>query len=371
MRIGLIGYEANIKNRVGSNRYAFELLKAIYRLDKINNYVVYLPEVPLADLPKARANWHYRVVGPKKLWNFLALPRALFQERPKLDLVFSPGHYVPLITSCPLVISIMDLGFWRFPEQFTRGIYWKLKFWTSWSVKKAKHILAISEATKKDLVKFYGLPEDKITVTYPGMNQKKLRIANYELRVEKIRRKYRIRHDYLLFLGTLKPNKNIEGLLRAFKILVDEDWGLDLVIAGRTGWLFESIGKLVVELGVQKRVVFTDFVPDEKVPILMRGAKALVNPSFWEGFGMPVVEAMSLGVPVVVSDRGSLPEIVGQAGVVVNPDEARDIARGIKLTLNDQEKWRRLGPEQAKKFSWEKCARQTLKVLEEIKRENS
>ncbi|MFH1841120.1 MAG: glycosyltransferase family 1 protein [Candidatus Shapirobacteria bacterium] len=356
MKIGLIGYEANVKNRVGSNRYAFELIKALYRLDQKNNYLVYLPEVPLSDLPIPRANWQYRVVGPKKMWNFWALPRALFKEKPKLDLVFNPGHYAPLLTPCPLVISVMDLGFLRFPGQFTRKIYWQLKYWTEWSAKKAKHIFAISQATKKDLIKFYKLPENKITVTYPGINKSTVEI-------KKIKEKFIIKNDYILFLGTLKPNKNIEGLIRAFKILVDEETKLDLVVAGRKGWLFESIYRLVVELGLEERVVFTDFVPDEEVPMLMTGARALVTPSFWEGFGIPVVEAMNLGVPVVVSDRGSLSEVVGPAGVVVDPTKPAAIARGIKIAIENRDKLRESGKEQAKKFSWEVCAQQTLAKL--------
>jgi glycosyltransferase involved in cell wall biosynthesis len=366
MKIGLIGYEANVKNRVGSNRYAFELLKAIYRLDKINNYVVYLPEVPLADLPKARANWRYRVVGPKKGWNFLGLPLALLRERPKLDLIFNPGHYLPLVIPCPAVVAVMDLGFLRFPEQFTKEIFWQLKYWTWWSVKRAKRVLAISEATKKDLVRFYNLPVDKIVVAYPGVKQKKSEIRNLKFETEKIKKKYGIEGEYILSVGTLKPNKNIEGLLESFRVLIDQGWHGQLVVAGRKGWLFESIGQRVVELSLQGRVILTGFVPEEEIPILMGSAQVLVVPSFWEGFGIPAVEAMSLGVPVVAAEVGSLPEVVGEAGVLVDPYRSRSIAEGIKEAVSRQKELREKGLKQARKFAWERTARLTLEVLNDV-----
>jgi len=138
------------------------------------------------------------------------------------------------------------------------------------------------------------------------------------------------------------------------------------VIAGKKGWLYQTIFDKVKQLKMEKKVIFTDFVPDEDVPGLMAGAKAFVMPSFWEGFGIPVVEAMACGVPVVVSNAGSLPEIVSDAGIIVDPYEPEDIVRGINIALENREELKRKGLDQAKKFSWEECAQETLKVLERI-----
>lgn len=362
MRITLIGYEANIKNRVGSNQYAFELIKAIYQLDKKNQYTVFLPSQPLSDLPKQRKNWRYQVVGPKKLWNIFGLPRALLQQKP--GLVFNPGHYCPLFSFAPLVVSIMDLGYLRFPEQFTKPIYWKLKFWTGLSIKRAKHIFAISESTKNDIITYYKVSPDKITITYPGYDENKFKVQTSKFKVKKVEKKYRIRGDYLLFLSTLKPNKNIKGLLEAFKRLKIR--GLKLVIAGRKGWLFQSIFEKVKELGLEKEVVFTGFVDETDVPALIKGAKVFVMPSFWEGFGIPVVEAMACGTPVVVSNAGSLPEIIGEGGIIVNPYNPEEIARGIKKAIKNKDDLIKKGLKQAEKFSWQKCAEKTIKVLERM-----
>ena len=284
MKIALIGYEANVKNRVGSNQYAFELMRALYNLDFKNHYTVFLPSSPLSDLPQPRANWRYKVVGPKKLWNVLGLPVALFFHQPRPDVIFNPGHYCPLFSPAPLVVSIMDLGYLKFPQHFPKLTYWKLKFWTALSIKRAKNLLTISQSTKNDIIRHYQIDPRTITVAYPGYDQGKFKKQIGEGKTEEIKRKYKINGDYLLFLSTLKPSKNIEGLLEAFAQLKDES--LSLVITGRKGWMFETIFAKVKDLGLEKKVIFTDFVPDQEVPALLTGAKAFVLPSFWEGFGI-------------------------------------------------------------------------------------
>lgn len=362
MKIALIGYEANIKNRVGSNQYAFELMKALYELDLENQYTIYLPTPPLADLPSARNNWRYKVVGPKKFWNLFGLPLALFQQSPKPDLIFNPGHYCPLVFPAPLVVSIMDLGYLRFPQHFTKKIYWKLKFWTAFSIKRASHLLTISQATKNDIIREYGLKPERITIAYPGYDQSKFKIENRETKIEKIKKKYKIVGRYLLFLSTLKPSKNIEGLLEAFKLLKQKD--LSLVIAGKKGWLFEKIFEKVKKLALKDKVVFTNFVEEEDLAFLMAGAEVFVLPSFWEGFGIPVLEAMAVGTPVVASQVGSLPEIVNGAGILVDPYKKESIANGIKEAFNKKEELVKKGLEQVEKFNWSNCAEKVIKVLE-------
>jgi glycosyltransferase involved in cell wall biosynthesis len=379
MKIALIGYEANIKNRVGSNQYAFELMKALYELDQKNQYTIFLPTPPLPDLPPARKNWQYKIVGPRKFWNFCGLPLALFRQKPQPEVVFNPGHYCPLFFPSPLVVSIMDLGYLRHPEHFTSKIYWKLKIWTALSMKRAKHLLTISQSTKNDIIKYYQIDSKKITVAYPGYDKNKFKIQKAKGKIEEVKKKYKIKGNYILFLSTLKPSKNIEGLLAAYKILITKkasETGMSqyphvqLVIAGKKGWLFAKIFAKVKALGLKNKVIFTDFVEEEEVPLLMSGAKVFVLPSFWEGFGIPVVEAMACGTPVVVSKVGSLPEIVDDMGVIVDPYDPNDIARGISEVLHyDTAQYHSQmtkGIERAKKFSWEECARKTIKVLEKV-----
>jgi len=290
------------------------------------------------------------------------LPLALWQQKPRPNIVFNPGHYCPLVFPAPLVVSIMDLGYLRYPGHFTRKIYWKLKFWTAVSIKRAKHLLTISQATKNDIIREYGLRPERITIAYPGYDQSKFKIENRETKIEKIKKKYKINGRYLLFLSTLKPSKNIEGLLEAFKLLKKKD--LSLVIAGRKGWLFEKIFEKVKELALKDKVVFTDFVEEEDLASLMAGAEVFVLPSFWEGFGIPVLEAMAVGTPVVASRVGSLPEIVNGAGILVDPYKKESIANGIKEALNKKEELVKKGLEQSRQFNWLDCAEKVIKVLE-------
>lgn len=178
MIIGIDGNEANsvrpdINARVGVNQYAFGLLRALYETDEENTYHIYLSSPPRNDLLKERDNWEYRVIGPAKFWTQWRLPLELFLKKPRPDVFFSPSHYAPRFSPVPTVISVMDLGFYRFPKQFRKKDLWQLKSWTEYSVRKAAHILAISESTKKDIIARYGVRPEKITVTYPGYDKEK------------------------------------------------------------------------------------------------------------------------------------------------------------------------------------------------------
>lgn len=361
MLIGIDGNEANVAKRVGSNQYAFELLQALSKIETLHQFLVFLREKPLPDMPSRKKNWSYKVFGPKRFWTRWRLPLELYFGRPRPEIFFSPGHYGPLFLPMPLVCSIMDLGFLKFPDQFTRKDFLQLSSWTKKSIQKASHLFAISQATKDDIIKEFQVPEEKITVTYPGYDWKRFNLQINQEKIDAVRKKYKIENGYILFLSTLKPSKNIERLISAFK---KANLGnLKLVIAGKKGWLYDTIFSKVKELAVVDKVVFTDFVPDEDVSALMAGAQVFVLPSFWEGFGIPVLEAMACGVPVVVSQLGSLPEVVGKSGITVNPYSEESIASGIKRALENKNKMSKLGLEQVKKFSWETCAKKTLETL--------
>lgn len=367
MIIGIDGNEANVQQKVGSNQYAFELLWALYKLSNPHQWVIYLRGKPLPDMPKPRLGWSYRVFGPQKLWTQWRLPVDLYWHRPQPDIFFSPGHYTPRWLPMPLVISIMDLGYLQFPEQFTKKDLYQLTSWTVRSIKAASHILAISQTTKNDIMKAYGVFGDKITVTYPGYDEERFNTKVKGRENKRVKEKHKISGDYILFLSTLKPSKNVEGLINAFNILISQYPNIFLVIVGKKGWMYETIFSRVKSLKLFDKVLFTDFVPEEEVSTLMAGAKVFVLPSFWEGFGIPVVEAMACGVPVVVSNAGSLPEIIGEAGIIVDPYKPEDIARGINQALVQAKDLREKGLQQIKNFSWETCARKTLAVLERLK----
>ncbi len=374
MIVGIDGNEANIKNRVGVNTYAYELLRNFWKLQAIgkssHKLIVYLKEKPLPDMPEETANFIYKIIPGRGMWILTKLmPRLIFNKE-RLNVFFSPSHYLPPFTAMPLACSIMDLGYLEFSEQFTKKVFWQLKWWTAISIFVSKAVIAISNSTKREIVRHYPFAKEKTHVTYLAYDADKFNQDISENDVRRVKNKYSIVDDYILYLGTLKPSKNIEDLIEAFSQISRRGPQISLVIAGKKGWMYESIFKKAEELGLKTKIIFTDFVDEEDKPGLTRGAKIFVLPSFWEGFGLDALNAMACGVPVVASNVGSLPEVVGDAGILVNPNSVDSIAKGINSVLSmpksDYNNMVQKGLAQAKKFSWGKTAGQTLKILESI-----
>jgi len=376
--VGIDGNEANVKNRLGVNVYAFETLWAIYRLQdewkEDFKFVIFLGEKPLADLPKEiKKTWEYQVIPGKTLWILTKLTPYLLFSQKKPHLLFSPSHYTVPIAVMPRICSIMDLGYLKFSEQFNKLTFWQLKYWTAISIFVSKHIIAISNATKKDIVRHYPFTLKKVSVTYLGYDRKRFNKDISEKDVRRIKKKYSIVDDYILFLGTLKPSKNLEGIIQAYSSILNSQFSISkvkLVIAGKKGWLYDLIFKKVKDLGLEKDIIFTGFVPEEDKPALLKGAKLFLSPSFSEGFGLNVLEALACGTPCIVSNLGSLPEVVGKAGVFVNPYSPVSIEKGIKRILKLPKKdYNKLVYDslfQAKKFSWQKTAQETLALFRKI-----
>jgi len=381
MLIAIDGNEANVKNRVGSNEYAFQVLKHLKKQakseklkDKNNNlkFKIYLKKDPLSDLPKQTNWWEYKILKPEFLWTQWRLPLELILNKERPDVFFTPGHYAPRFCSPPLVISIMDLAFLRFPQQFRKRDLYTLINWTKKSVNQANHILTISQFTKKEIIHFYQYPAEKITVTYPGAI-KKLKIKNEKLKIviNNLKQKYKIRGKYFLYIGTIQPRKNLIRLIEVFAKTINNvamKQFNNLVIVGKKGWLYDDIFRKVEQLGLEKRVIFTGFVAEEEKNILLKNAFALVLPSLYEGFGIPVLEAMQLGCPVIVSRTSSLPETAGEAALYIdNPQSVNSIQKTLlKMVKLDENKRKKLidkGFKQVKKFSWQKTAEKTLKTL--------
>jgi glycosyltransferase involved in cell wall biosynthesis len=371
MIIGIDGNEANIQNRVGVNQYGFELLHALRKLQEewknTHKVIVFLKNDPLSDMPKASEYFQYKVLPGGGAWIIKTLTPYLFKAKPRPDIFFSPSHYVPPIAPMPRVVSIMDLGYLVFSGQFKKYDFWQLSLWSAYSILVSKAVIAISNSTKKDIVRHYPFASRKTHVTLLAYDSKTFNLEVPKNDVRRIRNTYSIVDDYILYLSTLKPSKNVEGLLEAYSRIKDAP---TLVVAGKKGWLYESIFEKVKSLGIEKKVIFTDFIPDEDRAPLIAGAKFFVLPSFWEGFGLDVLNAMACGVPVVCSNVGSLPEVAGDAGILVDPYNIDSMKEGMEkmLSLNSSEYTKIVdrGLAQVKKFSWEKTARETLKILENV-----
>ena len=372
MIIGIDGNEANVERRVGVNQYAFELLKNIHKLQeewkKKHQVIVYLKNEPQKDLPKQNSHWKYKVIKGRGLWIITKLMPNLFLGREKPNVFFAPSHYLPLFTPCPMVCTIHDLGYLKFSEQFRKYDFWQLKIWSAISIFISKAIIAVSNSTKKDIVRHYPFASKKIFITPHGYDKNRFNTRISKEDVRRVKNKYSIVNDYVLFISTLKPSKNIEGLLEAWKLLIQKRPKIRLVIAGKKGWLYESIFEKANKLGLKDSVIFTGFIPEEDKSALIAGAKVFTLPSFWEGFGMDALNAMACGVPVVVSKIEALREVVGEAGILVDPYDVGSIAKNMEKVLSmskiEYNKLVDRGLAQAKKFSWEKTARKTLSILE-------
>jgi len=372
MVIGIDGNEANLEKRVGVNQYAFELLLGLYKLpeSKKHLFVIYLKDNPRSDLPPARNGWQYKILRGGGAWIIKTLMPYLFKNPDKLDVFFTPSHYVPPFSRVPRVCCIMDLGYLKSKEQFRAYDYWQLRIWTAWSLFVSKNILAISDATKKDIVDHYPFAKEKTQVVLLAGDSSVTNTIVKSSDIVAVRKKYSLPKKYVLFLGTLKPSKNITGLISAWSQISSKFPEYKLVVAGKKGWLYNPIFEHVKKLKVEKQVIFTDFMPDCDKPSLIKGATLFVLPSFWEGFGIDVVNSMASGVPVVASNRGSLPEVVGNAGFLVNPDNTHEIASKItKVLLMSKKEYNNLSLKsvrQAKRFSWEKTARDTLRIITDV-----
>lgn len=392
--IGIDGNEANVENRVGSNKAANRILQELYKLttgdadfdqEKLKirqqyKWIIYLKNHPLSHLPEENEYWQYKVIPFPYFWTQTRLPFELYKSWNTPHVFFSPGHYAPRFCPCPRVITILDTAFFEFADQFKKQDLIKLKTWTARSVKQADHIIAISQHTKNDIVKHYGKFEKQITVAHMGINTEQFFFPQSDKKINAVKQKYNIDSDYIIYVGTLQPRKNLPNLIEAFKLAKDARKGktpkdesinfdnLKLVIAGKKGWLYDEIFNKAKELEMEDEIVFTDFVDQADLPPLIAGARCLAQVALYEGFGIPVVEALAVGTPAVVSNVSSLPEVLGNAGYHVNPRSVEDIADklGKMLDLSSEEYYElaEKGIRHSHLFRWHKTAETVLKVLE-------
>ena len=369
MIIGIDGNEANEKKRVGSGEYAYELLMQFVQLKSHRPnlaFTLYLKNSPSWDLPQEQEGWTYRVIGPKKLWTQYALPLDLYLHKPRPDIFFTPTHYAPRFSPIPTVISIMDLSYIHFPDLFKKSDLYQLEHWTGYSIKNAKRVFTISNASKNDIINQYGIPEKQVSVTYPGIKK-----ITEELPMKGIKKP----QTYILFVGTLQPRKNITRLIQAFALILKDKKNekkyqdLQLLIIGKKGWLYDDIFSAPVINGVEDKVEFLEYVSNEELAVLYKNALFFILPSLYEGFGLPVLEAMQHGCPVITSNVSSLPEAGGEAALYINPENVDDMVIKMNKLLGDENLRKELvkkGYKQVKKFNWEKTAEETLAVLEQI-----
>jgi glycosyltransferase involved in cell wall biosynthesis len=352
----------------GINWYIYNLLRHLPRTAGHYRYTAFLserrfsPEPPLA----VRRSRVPTVRAPARIfWEQAIQPIALRQER--VDLLHAMAFVSPLVSPCPTVVTVYDLSFLRYPESFRPLNRLYLRIFTGWSVRRARRVIAISHSTRQDVMRFLGKPGEQVDVVYCGVDERFH--PQDPLMVATFRREKGLPKRFILFLGTLEPRKNVVSLLEAYARLVASDGRSvpALVIAGAKGWFYKEIFAAVERLGLAGRVIFAGYVPEEEKPLWYNAAELFVYPSLFEGFGLPPLEAMACGAPVIVSDTSSLPEVVGDAGVKVPPGDVPSLADAMAAMLRHptvRADWRHRGLDRAARFSWPEAARQTVRVYE-------
>jgi len=376
--IAIDGNEANVSNRVGSNTYAFELLNGLERISVKNEQLavtVLLSSPPLSDLPVVHTGWRYQVLGPKPLWTQFALPWHLFLHH--YDVLYSPGHYAPRLSSVPYVSSVMDLAFLEYPDQFKPKDLVQLKNWTRYSVLGARKVIAISQKTKADVIKYYGRKASDVTIAYPAISPVAGSLTATDF--QRFLKISQITQPYILYVGTLQPRKNLIRLIEAFEQLQQRQASLkkknrkqdssplQLVLAGKVGWLAEPLLARIEASPFVAQIKLIGYVDELTKKALYQNTHCAVLVGLSEGFGIPPLEALAWGAIPVVSNTTSLPEVVGKAGILVDPLAVDAIAQGMEVALllsaKERAYYRKEARLQLKKFDWDKSAQTVLDVL--------
>jgi glycosyltransferase involved in cell wall biosynthesis len=282
---------------------------------------------------------------------------------PDAVLFHATEHLLMPLRNVRTVLTVHDLVYHLFPAYHRSMNYWYLNTAMPLFARRADAVIAISQSTKRDLMRYYQVPEDKITVVYEAASSR-FRPASAEA-VAEAKASYRLPDKYVLALGTIEPRKNLNRLLDAVCMIRQKDPELSLVIVGHAGWLYQDFFQHIEKLDDPKAVLLSGYVPDADLPAVITGAKAYVLASFYEGFGLPILEAMACGTPVVSSNTSSMPELGAKAARYFDPHDLQDMVTAISAVLEDadlREEMRRRGFEQAARFSWKRTARETLAV---------
>jgi glycosyltransferase involved in cell wall biosynthesis len=375
VRIGL-EITAAVQQSGGIGRYVREMLSALSDIDQSNQYRLFYASKnrsnhTVLDLPE---NFRVRQLPMNdiwlaRIWQRIRLPLPVELITGSLDIYHSPDFTLPpTLSDIPTLLTVHDLSFLRTPESAAPGLRGYLEVAVKRSVKLATHVLADSQSTKDDLIELYATPEDKITVLYAGVSSAFHPVTDSN-QLMKVRKHYKLgEKPFVLSVGTLQPRKNHVTLIKAFEqALSDSEY--NLVLAGGQGWSYEEVHELVRSRGLQHRVLFPGFVADEDLSALYSSADVMAFPSLYEGFGLPVLEAMACGVPVLASNTSCLPEVAGGAAVFVNPKNVEAMSDALlKLVSNvDLRKTlREKGFERVEQFSWQSSAVKLLGVYRDL-----
>lgn len=363
------------KENTGTGFYITNLINGLGEVDKSNKYYIFGNKYLLEGLVKVE-NDNFEIIHRsfknrffRIFWQLFIFPFSLWFK--KVDILHSPNYITPLVKLVfKSIVTIHDMTIFLFPEKHSKLRRLFFRFMMPIFIKKADKILAVSNNTKKDILRLLKVDGKKIAVIYESISEYYNNIKKLNLN-RKILEKYGIYKDFILFVGMIEPRKNILLLLKAF-IELDSELDLDLVIVGKKGWYFKNIEDFTDGLNnknLKNKVIFTGYVPENELKYFYQSAYIFVYPSLYEGFGLPPLEAMACGTPVITSNVSSLPEVVGDAAIKINPNDLEELIRAIRLLYTDKSKREELitkGFEQSKKFDANDVARRVISIYESL-----
>ncbi|PJE62549.1 hypothetical protein COU88_04405 [Candidatus Roizmanbacteria bacterium CG10_big_fil_rev_8_21_14_0_10_39_6] len=355
MHCGIDGNEANVEHKVGVSWYVYKLLQQFAKTaSKDDSYTIFLREKPRKDMPNESEYFHYAVIPGRTAWSQLFLPLALYIQHRDIDVFFSPAHYAPRFCPVPIVVTLHDLSYFYYPNDFLKSDLLKLEHWTRYSVKRAAHVIVVSETTKKDAITQYDLCDKNITVIPNGFEPPNLKLI--------------ISHattPYFVYVGTLQPRKNLETLLYAFADIHARYPKYTLRIVGKKGWMFDHVFCIVESLKLTDCVLFTGYVEEKEKYSIIANATALMLPGLYEGFGLPMLEAFYARVPVIAAYAGALPEIGEDMVVYANPIDHIDLSEKMIDVIEHGNIEARIASAYnlVKKYTWERTAKEIHTVL--------
>ena len=375
MRIAIDAHSVGTKLG-GNESYAVNLIESLAQVDSTNDYTLYVTT------NEARERFHnrwpnFKVRSTLPHTPLIRIPLTLSTELRKNPVdVLHVQFTAPPFCPCPVVVSIHDLSFEHLPQTFNRRSRTQLRLTVRHSARRAARILSLSEHTRRDIIETYGINEDHVNAIPLAAPDHFAPVHDSE-ELQRVRHNYGIDGEYILSVGSIQPRKNLARLIKAYASLRG-DGSIDklpqLVLAGKCAWLYDETLRALDESGAKEAVILTGYVPEGDLPALYSGALCFVYPSYFEGFGLPPLEAMKCGAPVIVGDRTSLPEVVGEAALMVDPFDVEAIAAAIKRLIKDSDLRTELsvkGQERANTFNWLETARRTLAVYQQVARASS
>jgi glycosyltransferase involved in cell wall biosynthesis len=370
LRIAIDAHSVGAK-LAGNESYATNLIEALAQVDSVNEYTLYVTTA------EARARFsqrwpNFRVQTTLPHTPLIRIPLTLAAELRKRPVdVLHVQFTAPPFSPCPVVVSVHDLSFEHLPQTFNRRSRTQLRLTVRHSVKRAARVLTLSEHTRHDMIETYGTSPERITAI-PIAAPSYFGRVREERELQRVRHIYGIEGDYILCVSSIQPRKNLPRLVRAYASLRNKRGPgklPKLVLVGKCAWLYDETLRSIEEGRMKDSVILTGYVPQSDLPALYSGSVCFVYPSYFEGFGLPPLEAMKCGAPVIAGNRTSLPEVVGDAGILVDPFDVNAIAAAIEQLVDDPDFREQLsvkGLARSRLFDWNETARRTLNVYEQV-----